>query len=269
MPATSDIRIISTRPVHQASAWIERIDQSGYRAVSLPALDIVPVKDDEKRNRIRSQLQKLDEFKTLIFVSQNAVSIGCDWIDEYWPQFPLGVCALGVGAKTLQALRERFDVWGVANASALPQLMNNTFQGMNSEELLASETLQDVSAAKILIFRGCGGRTKLMETLQARGAVVEHCEVYHRELPQESVQQCRSLKLNPEKDIATLFSGESLENFTTLIKNADIKDWQSLALVLPSERVGEIAKSMGYQKCEVAENATEDAMWQALKKLLP
>ncbi len=263
------MRIISTRPKHQASAWVERIQQSGYAVAPLPVLEIVPVKDEEARNRIRAQLQKLDEYKILIFVSQNAVRFGCDWIDEYWPQFPVGVSVLGVGAKTLEALQTRFREWGVDNNAVLPQRAFNAFQGMNSEELLASESLQNVNNEKILIFRGCGGRTLLMDSLQERGAKVEHCELYHRTLPPESQQLCSELKINPENDVVTLFSGESLENFTALMKNANISEWQSLALVVPSERVGQVATTMGYKKCEVAENATEEAMWQALKKLLP
>lgn len=262
------LRIISTRPAHQANAWLERIKQAGYDGVSFPTLDIVPVYEAQEINRIRAQLQNLDEYKVLIFVSQNAVQYGCDWIDEYWPQFPTGVMGLAVGAKTLQALHDRFDQWGVANAKSLPQLTNNTFRGMNSEELLAIPELNEVNEEKVLIFRGCGGRTLLMETLQSRGAKVEHCEVYHRALPEQSLNDCKKLNVSPGKDIVSIFSGESLENFTDLVNKTGVENWQSLTLVLPSERVEKLARSLGYTSISVAENATEDAMWQALQTLL-
>ena len=255
----SQKRVIVTRPSDQADAWCDYWREQGVDALAVPVLDIVSVSGETQKQRIKNQILALDEYAIAIFVSQNAVAHGWQWIDDYWPQFPAGVLCLAVGLKTQQALAEHL----VAHAQPLSQSMDSD-SAMDSESLLSQADLQQVVGKKILIFRGCGGRTKLQDVLSERGAQVEHCELYERCLPQGAAQQLAAAQLDPERDIVALFSGESLQNFHQAIDTNTVASWQKLTLVVPSPRVQEQARHCGYSRVFAAENATEHAMAQTV-----
>ncbi len=252
-------RVIVTRPQAQAEAWCEHWRAQGVAALALPVLDIVPVTGEVEHQKIKAQILALDQHSILIFVSQNAVSHGWDWIDAYWPQFPVGVHCLAVGMKTQQALVERLAVHGHPMTQQI-----DAHSSMDSESLLDLPELQHVAGKKILIFRGCGGRTKLQDVLQARGAQAQHCELYQRCLPPQTAQQLADAQLNPEHDIVALFSGESLENFCQVVATQALPNWRQLKVVVPSQRVQQQAISLGFAHVHAAENATENAMAEAV-----
>lgn len=269
-------RIIVTRPEAQGLPWCEQLMSAGYRVASLPVLDIVPVSDDTHRQAVKTHILALDECAYIIFVSQNAVSLGFDWIDDYWPQFPEALQCLAVGAKTEQALCARLQAFGlnaqsrIASGSKMDREAQMSREAqMDSEALLALPCLADVEDKKILIFRGLGGRTKLFEELSARGAKVNHCELYERKLPSAAAENMTRLKLDAEEDIVTLFSGESLQNFYTLLQREQPSAWQRFSLLVPSARVSQQAKSLGFENITRAVNASEEAMSQALASVFP
>lgn len=252
-------RVIVTRPHAQAEAWCDYWRAQGVATLALPVLDIVPVADEAQQQKIRTQILALDEHDFLIFVSQNAVSHAWDWIDANWPQFPMGVQCLAVGMKTQQALAERLAVHGYPMTQEI-----DAHSSMDSESLLDLPELQHVGGKKILIFRGCGGRTKLQETLQARGAQARHCELYQRCVPEQAAQQIADAQLDPEHDIVALFSGESLENFCQAVTAHALPNWQHINVVVPSQRVQQQATNLGFTHIHAAENATENAMAEAV-----
>lgn len=255
------IRIVVTRAEPQAKSWCQSLEREGFTTVNFPVMEIVPVSDNAHKQAVKTHILELDDFSVLIFVSQNAVAHGFNWIDDYWPQFPETLSCLAVGAKTEQAVRKRLEQFGVHTESHI-----NADSKMDSEALLAMPVLEDVKDKKILIFRGLGGRTKLYETLQARGAHVSHCELYERKLPLAAAAQLKQLRPHIENDIVTVFSGESLENLHSLLQK-ETKNWQDLSIVVPSARVSEQAATLGFKKVTQALNATEEAMYQALLTL--
>ncbi len=255
-------RVIVTRPAAQAGTWMHRIQSAGIETALIPALEIIPLEDIEHIAAIKDAVQGLDAFRFLIFVSQNAVALAFDWIEDYWPQFPRGVECLAIGAKTAAAIRERIDVL----TAGITQ--DSTHATMTSEELLSSACLQDVGDKKILIFRGAGGRPTLYDELRRRGARVQYCELYERKLPEASLATLMEAKIDPYGDILTIFSGESLENFHFLLDKAKIPAWQKIPLVVPSARVGKQAREFGFERIAVANNASEDEMWLALRQAL-
>src|SRR5690606_2690658 len=143
--------------------------------VLAPLLELQPVTDDRQRQSIKNQVINFDLFQKAIFVSQNAVNFALDWLDEYWPQLPVGVEYFAVGETTARALQTH----GL-RVSALTAAETGA---MNSETLLSEPELREVAGEKIIIFRGCGGRGHMGEILRERGAHVSYCELYQRHLP--------------------------------------------------------------------------------------
>ncbi len=264
-------RVVVTRPLDQAESWCKHISNMGVdmdlEPLVLPMLEIVKVDQPEQINVIKNALLELDGFSILIFVSQNAVAHGFDWIETYWPQFPDKVACLAVGAKTQEALAERLAFYGRTLKVYAPSDAEGPMP-MDSEALLSMPILQKVENEKILIFRGCGGRTKLFDELSSRGAIVSYCELYDRNLPQRATEQYSSANIDVKRDIVTVFSGETLQNFHRVLQASPPENWSELAMVVPSRRVADQARSMGYEQVVAAVNATEPAMWQAVKPFL-
>ncbi|PCK09978.1 MAG: uroporphyrinogen-III synthase [Alteromonadaceae bacterium] len=259
---SSNYRVFATRPEQQNESWVLRLRSLSYLAVDTPMLAIVPVAEPKHLQAIRDTILRLDQFYALIFVSQNAVNYGFEWIDQFWSEFPAGLSCFAVGSKTEQCLRDCLDA--IYPAFAAPLVSGG--EAMTSEALLNVEALLGVESKKIAIFRGLGGRTKLQDSLTSRGALVEHCELYHRTCPAEMSQQLSEFGVCIESDIFPLFSGETLENFHNILVRQSLPEWQSVQLVVPGERVAKYAQALGFKRIKVALNASEPSMLNALSE---
>ncbi|MBX2858106.1 MAG: uroporphyrinogen-III synthase [Cellvibrionaceae bacterium] len=249
------MKVLATRPKKQNAAWISRLEGEGYRCLAAPLIEIRAAVGEQSLRAIERKILSLDHFYALIFVSQNAVDFGLDWIDRYWPQVPAQIYWFAVGAKTAQCLNAHPLLSGENILAATGE--------MNSEALLQFEGLQQarVNEKKILIFRGLGGRTLLGDSLRDRGAEVEYCELYSRSAPAELSQ----LSFEVERTLVPVFSGEALQNFhaafcrdPTMVKRAK--------LVVPGSRVQQLARQLGFESIEMAVNASELAMLEAIIK---
>ncbi|GAB1255659.1 uroporphyrinogen-III synthase [Aurantivibrio plasticivorans] len=253
MAKLSGVQIIVTRPRQQAETWAAQLSSLGAQALVSPVLEICPLHDETAKQRIKQTILDIDQYQKIIFVSQNAVSYGFDWMDQYWPQFPLGVSYFAVGEATARLAREKgLDVTEAGVA-------------MNSEALLALKELTNVEQQKILIMRGVGGRTHLADELSKRGAKVEYCELYQRHRPSTVLEDFkRSVEL-VEKDrlVLSVHSGESLENLNEVLK-CQTHSFYDTPLLVPGARVAKVASDLGFSQVIVAMNATDKAMTQAL-----
>lgn len=247
------LNVLVTRPWHQAGEWQKILHEQGASTLALPMLAIRPVSAAAHLQAIKNVILDLDLYQMAIFVSQNAVSHGCDWIDRYWPQLPVGVQWLAVGKKTAESLGlEGFDVRSAEGE-------------MNSEALLKLPSLQEVQGQRVLIFRGRGGRPHLADVLTARGAKVDHCELYERLVPEEAPAQLAAMQW-PDKEtlVLSVHSGESFNNLCECIPQAQSALYLQVPVLLPGERVAELAEKAGFKHIIVAENATSESMLAAL-----
>ena len=162
------LHLLVTRPTDQAHTWARQLRELGAMVTVQSMLEIEPLTDKESTARIASIIQRFDEFQKVIFISQNAVVHGVEWLSRCWPQLPRQVEFFAIGASTAVSLEHR----GVNVQSA--------GIAMNSEALLKLVAMQNIDGQKILIFRGRGGRTHLGDRLGKRGACVEYCELYRR-----------------------------------------------------------------------------------------
>lgn len=251
----SGVRVLTTRPAHQAHDWCALLASAGAAVDSIPMLAIEPVDAGPGVQRLKNQVLDFDQVDHAIFVSRNAVRLGFEWLDSYWPQLPVGPRYYAIGAATARDL-ERHGVECTSAGGA-----------MDSEALLALPSLQAVEGQRVLVFRGAGGRTLIGDTLSARGARVEYCELYRRSLPADAAARLAAYRHCP--DAITVHSGETLDNLARCLDQSGRRELRDAALVCPSSRVGARARSHGFARVAVADNAGDAAMLAALQQCFP
>jgi len=254
---------MATRPGTQNHDWCALLASSGFSVLSMPMLALVPVGDAQQQNAVRQKILDFDLYDKVIFVSQNAVLHTREWLDQYWPQLPLGIEYFAVGKKTAQTLQQVLEL--------SPEQVSSTALEMNTEGLLQHSLLQDVTHKKILICRGVGGRPLLGEALNARGAQVEYCELYLREIPELALAQLAQQKFDLRTDIISVFSGETLNNLLTVAAAVSVDkkaELLRLAILVPGERVAECAREAGFSRILTSQNASEIEMLETLQRLM-
>lgn len=250
-------RILCTRPIDQNDQWAQKAQKLGRTVVKAPLLALSPLSQPEHIQAIKQCIMNLDRYQHVIFVSQNAVDFSFQWIEKYWPQLPSGINWLPIGKKTAFRLQSQPSL-----TSAIP----SNQQRMTSEELLQLPSLQNIEQSRVLICRGLGGRPLMADELTSRGARVDLCELYQRDIPKEAAKLYTQLHLQPN-DIVPVFSGETLTNLHTTIHD-NLNHWQDIAVIVPSRRVADQAISYGFNHVICADNASEDCMYESLERLV-
>jgi len=252
------LNILITRPEHNIANLRQLVHEKQCNAIELPCLAINPISpNNESFGLIKQYILDLDLFDIIICVSTNAARIAGELIDQYWPQLPLGITWFAIGN-------------GSAKTLAHYDISAQVCQGLSeSEVLLSHPELQNVSAKKILILKGSAGRELLTSTLQSRSAIVSEAPLYNRAIPVYTDQQINE-KIHLSNLSATLItSGEALKNLTIIAQGNSqqfsITTLLATDLIVPSQRVANIAKALGYQRIFVANAADNKTM---LAKLL-
>lgn len=245
------LRVIITRPQAQVGAWRDCLTAAGIASVSVPLLAIEPVSAAAEIQAVKNIVLDFDQYQLAIFVSQNAVTYGGDWLDRYWPELPVGIQYLAVGRVTAAKLR------------TLGVQVQEAGAAMNSEALLALPALQQVRGQKVVIFRGRGGRPLLGDELQRRGALVDYCELYHRRLPGGAAEQLAATAPGPG-DVFSVHSGETLNNLCQLLNAAREPGLFQTPVLVPGDRVATLALEAGFKTVVKADNASDEAMLAAL-----
>jgi uroporphyrinogen-III synthase len=116
-----------------------------------------------------------------------------------------------------------------------------------------------------LIVRGVGGRDTLAEACRTHLAEVDYAECYIRQRTQPSKADIvRVASYNPSAVLCQ--SGETLLNFNHIV-NAQL--WlkrQQILIVVPSQRVANLAYSLGFRHVKISIGASDQAMCNALDK---
>ncbi len=242
------IGVLVTRPEQQAAALCDLIRAVGGRPVCFPALEILPQSEDEI---LQKRLGRLASGDLLIFISPNAVAHGLPMIERAGG-LPDGVEVAAVGLGTEQALRRA----GV-------QVAIRPAGRFDSEGLLQTAAMQQVSGRRVVIVRGVGGRALLGDTLRERGARVEYTEVYRRSLPQVDAGPLLA-RWHEEVDVVIVTSVNILDNLITLLGEAGIALLRQTPMVLVSERIAVKAYDLGVRNLIRAPGAGNDALLAAL-----
>ena len=242
--------VIVTRPTGQEDYILSALGQGGYRTHHLPLMKIVPVEDNTRSAVLRTTVQNTDQYAVIVVVSMNAAEHGLRWLDDYWPQYPIGIDWIAVGPSTAEVLEK---------AGLTVHCPENSFdtEGMLTLECLHADR---ITGKKVLLWRGVGGRETLANTLRAQGAQVDYAELYERQDIVHSPQQWQQALA--DKPVLMLSSTQQIEIVCQQVE--DIAQRIRL-LIVPTERSARIAKEHGFTQVVAAASSHDDDLLAALK----
>jgi uroporphyrinogen-III synthase len=234
------VRVLVTRPAHQAEPLCRLIEADGGTVVRLPLLAIETGTHLAEARRLLAAPRDL-----WIFTSANAVRHALPLIGGTWAPH-----LAAVGPATAAAL------------AAAGQDAEAPLAGASSEALLALPELQEAAGRAVLVVTGEGGLQVLEQGLGARGARVERAEVYRRvALPYPPEAVVAALR---KSDVVVVTSGESLEQLVRMTPEGSRGLLLKKPLVVPAARVVEKARELGFlQPPRVAEPMSDAALCSA------
>lgn len=240
------LRVLITRPAAQSALLREQLASAGAQVRSLPLLQILPPRDPAAAAEcLRSGLGS----HLWLFTSANAVrgaariGIAAGVRPADWPQT---LIAIGRGTATALAALDR---------SALAP------EGATSEALLSWPELQGVEGREIRVVTGEGGRGLIAETLAERGARVRVARCYRRERVAHAAEEVQAALAGVQ--VVVLTGGESLEALVERVPPAQRAALFRLTLVVPSNRVVELARRLGFTGALLVPDAVSDAAYLA------
>lgn len=234
------VRVLTCRPEALAARLVQPLQAAGAEVENWPLQAIVPI---TLSGAERQKLLNLDHYTKVVLVSPSAVQLFVELAEDYWPQWPLGVEWFTVGAGSAEFLAR------VGLEAQYPE------QGDRSEDLLALPALQQLQGEKILLVKGEGGRTQLIEQLTEAGAQVEPLVLYQRQPLRWPAAEVARVK---DFDYLVFTNGEALKVCPLEAEKSH------LPLLVPSERITQLAFAQGWQRVINTQGAGAAAILQAL-----
>jgi len=244
--------ILVTRPSPAGEALVSRLRALGLEAWSFPLIEFTPGRD---LPLLGDALAALTDNDLLFALSQHAVSFAHAQLERQGGKWPAAPRYFAIGRTTALALH---TVSG--HDIRYPQ------DREISEVLLQLPELQNIAGKRALILRGNGGRELLGETLAARGAEVAFCECYQRSAKHyDGAEEAMRWQARGVTTIVVT-SGEMLQQLAALIPQWYRENWLlRCRLLVVSERLAHLARELGWQDIQVADNADNDALLRALQ----
>lgn len=244
------LRVVVTRPAHQARGLCRMIEEAGGQAVQVPVIEIAPPADPVGAAHA---IERLGEYDVIVFVSPNAVQAVFDLLrGRPWPA-RTRIAAVGRGsAEAIAARGWRVDI--------------RPAREFNSEGLLTEEAFRDPDGLRVIIARGEDGRELLADTLRARGAVVDFAPVYRRVMPAGAPEALARAAAAPV-DAIVATSNEGLRNLWEAAGER-LRPWLlARQLVVIARRGAELARTLGFtHPARVAPEASDAGLLQALRE---
>ncbi len=246
--------LLFTRPKGQGEDLIDALKAANWHCVRLPLLQICAITPNQSHDfqAIKSSIMNLDLYDVVITVSGNASTQAVQWIDQYWPQMPVGLTWLAVGPSSALPFKELGIDMEIPAAN-------------HSEGLLDLPALQNMTGKKVLILRGMGGRELLAETLKSRGATVDYCQLYERQATSFAPNEIATLLSSKQIHYALITSGEMAQQLAEQLKNN--AHLLKLHLIVPSIRIQNIASSLGFAKVHVCGHIQASTLLACLNSL--
>lgn len=234
--------VVITRPREPAELLAAALEREGARPIVFPALAI---EDLPPSDSCRRTLAALPGSGLAIFVSAHAVQKGLEAVRARG-SWPTGVPVAAVGEATADALRN----------SGFTRVIS-PHERHDSDALLALPELQAVRGMQVVIFRGEGGRERLRDGLESRGARVSYAECYRRVRPDSDPQPVLDAWARGKVHAVSVLSAETLENFVALVGEAGARHFAATTLVVPHEAIAAHRDARRFARVLVAPHGAE------------
>lgn len=245
----SPLKVLVTRPSVPGGVLAEKICAAGGEALLLPLI--------EPRALLETQLAKslvldLDRYQKVIFISRPAARFGCELIERYWPQKPVGLSWFAIGAATAHELSD-YEI-------------NPRFplHGTDSEALLKLDDFDNVTGERILLVKGQGGRDLLSSELRKRNADVNELDVYQRHALDYTPTEVKKSLVKGGINSIVVTSGEIARRLSELVQ---LSDRLPMHLIVPSARVADVLRDQGFASIKVSDGAGDSAILESLQQL--
>ena len=238
------VKVLVTRPAHQNQKLYDLVCAHGGEPVVCPLIKIEPTYAHEA---LLTVLTRIDDIDIAIFVSTNAVTHG-----------------LGALRSQGQTLSELTQVFAVGATTALMlQAADIRVDGVplglsGANGLRALPTFRNVSNQRVVVFRGNGGESSLLEWLKNEGARVFVAETYRREMPIEINSAVIELCQQATIDVITLTSVTSVEHLFALLPDNTHRMLKNATVVTLSQRIARYCESQGFQGAILVADAAND-----------
>lgn len=235
-----------TRPSPEGQNLCNSLSEHGIPALHQPLIRI------EAGRQYSELVDLIQQAQIIIAVSQHAVYWANHALEKVGQKWPTSSRYVAIGQKTAHKL------------SKASQQKVQYPEVSDSEHLLAMTELTDVGQKQVLILRGNGGRDLIYSTLAEHGALVQHCEAYQRIdvafNVDKSTQQWQQFGI----DTLVVTSGEQLNQFVRSLSPKHLAWLQQLCLVVPSQRIVEMAQRHGFQHIINSQGAANPDLLRAL-----
>ena len=253
------LKILVTRPEHQAELLCKLIEDHGGTAIRFPVIEINKSDNQQAAEKL---LNNISQYDIGIFISRNAVDWTMKLLGDKHSALK-GLCLFAIGATTAEVLEKSLSRHVITN------------NGINSESLLEIDELSTdkISGKVIIIFRGEGGRELLATTLRERGAKVDYAEVYRRDCPEHDKDVTSQLWVRDTPDAVIVTSNNGLQNLFALLNDEQRSILLSKQLIVMGERMLDFSIGFGFANPPILaeENSDEGILkaivkWAALEK---
>lgn len=201
-------RILITRSKEQASAMATAIEQLGGEAVTIPVINIVPVRSRAGKASIELALSELLSYDWIVFTSPNGVRYFFSYMEEYQLNRQiLDTCKIAaVGPKTAAGLQQN----GVH--------VHETPKAFHAEALTKWLKERCNPNDRVLLARGNLARSYLPEELEKFGLDVTDLTVYETVMPDSETSRKLLKKLaSVEIDWITFTSSSTVEHLIQML----------------------------------------------------
>jgi len=248
----AQLRVVVTRPAHQAAHLCDLIEQAGGIATRHPAIEIAAPSNIQAA---QEKLGRLKNFSIAIFTSVNAV----EWLFQLAPQpfhWPANVQVAAIGKRTASALKSH-----AINVNIIPA------DGFNSESLLQTAVMSSISNRQVAIFKGEGGRALLAPALTQLGASIEEIDLYQRKRPNDGLRNIQQAGKSGNIDLIIVTSNEGLQNLFEMATEKEREWLRSTPLAVISERSAELARNLGFgHEPIVASEASDEGLLASIEQ---
>ena len=238
-------KILVTRPVEQAGKLCELIEKEGGITIRLPVIDIKPLPDEP---HLREILSSVSSYDIGIFISQNAVRWTLELLNkDMHALYNLKIVAIG---KATASILKQAGITEVEYAETLA----------SSETLLELPVFADqrLKGAKIIIFRGAGGREFLADRLSEKGAFVDYVDVYQRIPCRYDSSILDNIFFYENPDFIVVTSNEGLQNLFDMLSSKQRDVMLNTQLLVLGKRMADLALKLGFTKKPVVAEETSD-----------